>query len=194
MTTHIISLGSNCSPAIYLRDHHIREYAHPFDWAVTPFQAVLDHFENDFDSFLKQENLIFLPAVERKLIMPGLDPMYTKIDMVTPVICKKHKTLFPHDFTINGQADLLDVQQKYQKRISRLYEFLNDTSNQFIFISHAPKLVEFQKQQFAFANVEWKNDYDNWKDRLSTVLTNKFPHLKFSCMHLNEFKRQRKNL
>jgi len=49
---HVLSLGSSCFPAAYLRDRQLRCYAGPFDWIFSSPRVVSSCLQDDFESFL----------------------------------------------------------------------------------------------------------------------------------------------
>lgn len=46
-----ISLGSMCFPAKHLTHHDLHLRSYPFDWNITPFEALYNIIDNDFESF-----------------------------------------------------------------------------------------------------------------------------------------------
>jgi hypothetical protein len=46
-----ISLGSMCFPGVHLTDHGLHLRSYPFDWNITPFQALYRILQNDFVDF-----------------------------------------------------------------------------------------------------------------------------------------------
>jgi len=120
------SIGTDCSVTYYLRRKRIRRIAFPFDWTVTPIPASLELIQNNFNDFLNEENLIFLPPVKRLLFEEDGRTLKVANDYITPVVCEKYGILFPHDFSIRGRADLPDVQTKYRRRIVRFMEVITN--------------------------------------------------------------------
>lgn len=187
-----MSLGSDCSVAIYLRDHKLRSIAFPFDWSVTPMRTVIELLSSGFQNFLNEDNLIFLTPVHRKTVNDEKVQGELKPDIITPCYCKQYGTLYPHDFSERGRNDLLIVQQKYGNWINRLKILLNDKSNEFVFIANnAPTApTSWRAHQFKLVSGNtFINDFNNWKNRIKTVFKKKYPHLKYSLHTLEEFKR-----
>jgi hypothetical protein len=52
-----ISLGQECSTAAALRGLHIRTFAYPFDWIISPFNGLYDAFATKFVHFLEKDSL-----------------------------------------------------------------------------------------------------------------------------------------
>ncbi|MGV7234717.1 MAG: DUF1796 family putative cysteine peptidase [Nitrosomonadaceae bacterium] len=189
---YFVPLGSDCVVAMFLRDNNIRRLAFPFDWSVTPMQSVLHLFENNFEDFLKDENLMFLPQATRAMVLDDDDQGVLTNDVITPCYDKKYHMLLPHDFSKQGEADLSQVQAKYKKRISRMYDLLNDSNNNFTFIAgdRPTNPKSWRAQQFDLASGKpFINDYKDWKNRFTEVIKNKFPNLKYSLYDFAEFKK-----
>jgi Putative papain-like cysteine peptidase (DUF1796) len=53
----IISLGQICSVAGAMRDNGLRVIAYPFDWLVSPFPALYQALNDDFEHFLQDDSL-----------------------------------------------------------------------------------------------------------------------------------------
>lgn len=123
-----ISLGTVCPVAFVLREKNIRTVAYPFDWVVVPFYGLYRTLEHDFDNFILKKNLIVQ-------IGPNFDGV---VDTDTYFV-------FFHDFPIlndvSEQEDTVktgkiienfldfydDINNKYQRRISRFREALSSS-------------------------------------------------------------------
>ena len=138
-----ISLGGSCSPAGQLRtliERHygIRDQAFPFDWLISPFEAVYKCLEDDFNNFL---NPACLEIYQHQ--GPGW----------TGVLNTCYGLKFIHDFPTNNHPtawseddaafdgavisnflnQLYVVQAKYERRIKRFREVLAG-DNEIVFI------------------------------------------------------------
>jgi hypothetical protein len=190
---HYISLGIDCYPATQLRKKGNKTFTFPFDWCITPMNSVLYHFETDFVDFLMFDNLVYLEPIERQLVADGIDIDETIQDIITPVICMKTGSLFPHDFSINGKDDYDKVKEKYNRRITRMYDMFDSTENEFVFVAwHKPmtpkqinnswRMVTYRSVNEKFANdLSDKSIFTGWQDKLSSILNEKFPNLKYEC-------------
>jgi len=127
-----ISLGCNCHVGTYTRDNNIRAFAFPFDWSVTPFQALYHFIENDFKDFFKRENLIasskqFFTTYTQSVV----DRLrYNSFIENNPwVIDKQSGMFFNHDFSDNDANTINKYFQinhlKYTRRIKRFYTAIN---------------------------------------------------------------------
>ena len=186
-----MSLGSDCSVALYLRDEGLRKQAYPLDWCVTPMRAVINMFETDFRYILKEQNLMFLDSVHRKAINDENVEGELTNDIVTPVYCKQYNMLLPHDFSKKGRADLEFVKEKYNRRIEKLLLQLNEKGNKFTFIANnAPTAPNsWRAAQYRLVSGDtYINDFVGWKERMAVVLDKKYPELQYKLHDLKEFK------
>lgn len=49
--SYVISLGSNCIPALHLSHHRLRTFTSFFDWNVTPFESLISLIQNDYNDY-----------------------------------------------------------------------------------------------------------------------------------------------
>ena len=181
----IIPVGINCDCSLYLRSMGIRRMAFPFDWNVTPMKSVIALIENDFSEFLEKKNLIFLPPTERLLVNEDGDTVAINQDIITPVVCRKYKMLFPHDFPKSAILAFDEIKSKYVRRINKLNElFHSDTS--LIFVASAGPLNEWQNEQYVSA-LDSPVSYllNNWETKLDKVLSARYPDLEYSICTLH---------
>lgn len=107
---NVVSLGWFCSVALENQRMGLRPYSLPFDWLlISNFESVLQLLQTHFSSFLDAKNLH----------QESGDPAYY------------HDTAYGihyyHDFTADKSLEeqLPAVRQKYDRRISRLYETIS---------------------------------------------------------------------
>jgi len=181
-----IPLGMNCAPAHTLRKLGLRKSALPLDWNVTPISAAIDLIENNFEGFLDEENLSFLPSTPRLLFNEVGIELEMKNDIITPAYCKRYNILFPHDYPENHIQSIHLVKQKYNRRITKFRELLN-SSKQLIFIHSDGALNDWQLEQYKAVGSEFVNNTGEWKNTLSKTLSLKYPNLQFNCLELPEF-------
>lgn len=139
----VISLGTRCDVAMQLIHYNLRNVAYPFDWLISPFNAVYTCLEEDFKHFFNKNYL----------------NLYSHSDGVTGVKDSYYGFQFIHDFpTMNSNtSQLSDLEQdhtfmglvtsnyldyfetigeKYTRRINRFRSALSGT-NEIIFIRTA---------------------------------------------------------
>jgi hypothetical protein len=112
MEYNIITLGINCVPALILKDLGLRKYSLPFDWNVTNNMQIINCIEDDFRKFHRR--LIFI-----------LDNHW---------LMDEYGIQYPHDYPTNEDETIVEnwqnyqenVLEKYQRRIERFKNILND--------------------------------------------------------------------
>jgi hypothetical protein len=185
-----IPIGNDYSVAHYLKTVNLRSFSFPFDWCVIPVNSAIKLIENDFDDFLDKENLVFLPPCNRMLFSEnGVDLKITE-QLITPVVDKKYKILFPHDFSEKGELELPFVKEKYIRRIIRLQKILKEKSPT-NFIYNIIPINDWQSDQFKLAKVRYPQHIESDID-IKNILTS-FNNASYS-FKLNEFKKQNKLL
>jgi Putative papain-like cysteine peptidase (DUF1796) len=107
-----VSLGSWCSPVVYLKQNNLRLHAYPFDWIHLSPVTVLTLLQSEFADFLIKDNLVVIRDIQE---VTGSGHLF--------VYDKHHKIFFPHDFYSIDQ-DFTTVYEKYQRRIKRFLDLL----------------------------------------------------------------------
>lgn len=108
---HIVSLGSFCSPALELERFGYRDISYPFDWLITrSFPEVIKLIETHFEGWLSYGDL-YQKTKERNIYE---DP--------------RRSIAYVHDFNkyIPLKDQLGGVQDKYNRRIDRFYEYIQE--------------------------------------------------------------------
>ena len=111
---HIISLGFFCSVAMEIERIKRRDASYPFDWCISEFTGVIDLINNNFDNFLKYEQLMQNSSYHSHYM-------------------NQYGIQFFHDFneyqSLKEQLD--NVTKKYNRRIKRFYKTIK-TSTLFV--------------------------------------------------------------
>ncbi len=156
-----ISLGNCCKIAWFIKDTDLNSYSYPFDWFISPCDAVCDLIENNFKNFLLPQNLNNLGSYCRTT--DTFHPLHNN----SMVIDTAYDIEIRHDFIVNIpiESQLEKVMQKYQRRINRLNRALQQTN--------LP--VYLVRKQITRAQAE----------RLSTVIGKRFPLLNFTLIALD---------
>ena len=113
----IIPLGSTCSIAYQLKKLDKRKNAYPFDWVrINNFAIITSLIENNFEGFLDRESFKFDKISHCFLVKNEM-----KSYLYQTKFCK-----FFHEFNdyINDES-FYEFQQKYERRIKRLYSSIN---------------------------------------------------------------------
>ena len=123
---NIISLGGNCFVASNLKELGLRNKSYPFDWTTSfDFYSVIDLIKNNFEGFLDYNNLY----------------QYSKYKSY--YYNDKYKIGFIHDFNkyISLRLQIKKVQEKYQRRIDRFYNSIQQPT---LFIRYVVDLKDLQ--------------------------------------------------
>lgn len=117
----IVSLGFFCGIAQEVERIGLRNCSYPLDWVISDFQSVLELLQNNFEDFL---NINYLEK----------DTSENEQKDTYVVINKKYNIKFFHDFKkeYSIEEQLKDVEQKYKRRINRLYKNICNYSTLFI--------------------------------------------------------------
>jgi hypothetical protein len=115
----IINLGGDCQVAYQLYVHGLRKYALPFDTLVTPYSALQEMLNNNFEHFMTPDNFELIVNEEG----------------VKCILDKRYGTWLLHDFKLeeNFLKDYESIAEKYSRRIDRLKNLIT-TSEYPIFI------------------------------------------------------------
>jgi hypothetical protein len=186
----IIPLGVDCEISHFTRANGLRLTAFPFDWNVTPIMSAIELLHNGFADYLRPDNLVFLPPVDRLLFDENGAELQINNDIITPAVCARYRILFPHDFSRAGRQDLGTVQSKYRRRIERVTQLLNSNIH-LVFVAHYRDLNDWQKAQYQAAlGAPFSNPHRHWEAELARVLDEKFPDLSYTVCDLQSFKLQ----
>lgn len=114
-----LSLGFNCTVAYEIEINNHRHSSYPFDWIRLPFDGLCSILKNDFNGYLDANFLV-------------LDPHKLYVENI------KYGVQFHHDFSkinhlivSNWLDELGQVTQKYERRIKRFYQAINEVKQVF---------------------------------------------------------------
>lgn len=148
----VVSIGEDCACTSYLRRCNLQNFSYPFDWLTNaPIENRIDLICNDFKDFLNPEDL----EIMQKPTAFKADPKHDYYKN------NKNELYFWHDFPneTSFQSSYLKVSEKYQRRIERLY---NDIENSqkilFTWLSHTKLHSEDEIQEaYQKLNMKFKN-------------------------------------
>lgn len=149
MIINYLTIGYDCSPAAALRGLNLREFALPFDWVVSNVKSLQICFETNFENFHK--NLTFSYRKTRLIDHYGFE--------------------FPHDYPLTNMTNFeniigedvfieecgncitekwydyhSDVLNKYNRRIERFNNIINDTKPIIVLCRYSTKdVLELQE-------------------------------------------------
>lgn len=172
-----ISLGWNCNSAIYGINNSIRRKKHegyntcPFDEMLSNYKGIINCINDDFKYFCDCRYLSIITVTKDT---PELKHIYGQ----TLIINTYYNFIFNHESPGHGNLYLTqkwegginhyinnnykEFIKRYEKRINNFINYLKDTNNNITFILH-----------------RYNIDHNNIME-LQTVITNKYPNLKFN--------------
>jgi hypothetical protein len=157
---YCISLGYKCDIANALIDVCIRDASYPFDWCFTKISKINKCFETDFVDFFDRKNFVMESGYTGH-------PASDKDNGITYVHDGKFKDLMRNDEFYKKQKN------KYDRRVKRLYENLNNDNN--ILFIHIP--AENTTNDEIFKLVDTINN-KNFKANIKFIIltTNNIPN------------------
>ena len=147
-------IGVDCRVADFLRRQGLRHIALPFDWNVTPTKSAVELISSDFANFFERENMTFFEPCERQLFEERGAKLMKSKEMITPVLCVRYGMLFPHDFSIKGDLDFLDVRKKYMRRVDRFRKLVASTKN-VVLVYTLDEINEWQCSFYNKSGISW---------------------------------------
>lgn len=131
----IFSMGGSCTAAFQLKFRNLRKEALPFDWLYYKDCNTINKlslcFKEDFKNWLKIENMCELAKGEG---IPNNNLQYE--DLYTGY-------RFIHDFKKSFEQEFPIIEQKYKRRINRLYDKIK-ISNNILLVLDTPVSVDFE--------------------------------------------------
>lgn len=119
----VISLGNDCQPAHWIRTFTKQTEAYPFDWLITPPDALVDLIEHGPESLFYD--------------VSQFEDLHEKRPSNTTVKHKRLGIVFFHDFPPNhGLGALAQVQSKYRHLAARWQQSLVQLNVNVLFIRH----------------------------------------------------------
>ena len=189
MTDIYIPIGMNCYIANFLKSKKLRLFALPFDWNISSLHMSYNVLYNDFDGFL--DNL-FIGTQTHRLLFDEDDNTKLTVSnsLIFPVICKKYNILFPHDFPNINDKTILDVKDKYNRRIQRFRHIINDPSKNIylIYCDLNNDLNEFQTSVYQEYNPKLLNLFKNNDIYIDKIKTLYEKHNNIKIISLEELK------
>ncbi len=119
----VLSLGSDCGCAAYLKEFKLRYASYPFDWLFKiSFENRIKLIENHFKDFLVKENLKYIEK-DPSAILQDSECDYYEDNL--------YGTQFLHDFISGVSFDISFqmVKEKYNRRIQRFYKNIQSAQN-----------------------------------------------------------------
>jgi hypothetical protein len=141
MTT-LISLGSDCCVSYQLEKYGYRTAAYPFDWIRSSLQNCIQLIEYNFVNFLDVTDIYYTRISENYKFLIDTNEANKEVSRGFIYKSKLYKDLeFCHDFTDEFRSGLEDIQKKYHRRITRLYDLLEKDKDNIAFIHYSAKEI-----------------------------------------------------
>lgn len=168
----IFSLGEDCGCTVYLKKFNLRKASYPFDWITNAsFEQRIDMLVNNFKDFFNIEDFELIPND------------YAKNDFYNNT---KTGFYFYHDFPKNSKLSekFLEVKEKYMRRITRLYNDINEAKNILIVWYSRDKILSDDRLKIAHEKL--KNKFKN-KEITLVILENDIDQLynKIFCKNIS---------
>ena len=144
MNKLIISLGSNCYIASYLKEHNLKKASYPFDWIFSYPEDICHMINDNFKEFLNKDNYLIKDELSKfnyhKLYKPNL-------------------RMFNHRNPYNNND-----YQYYQRCITRFINVLNKSDNLIFVLAFFENIIKNEFNHIInLNNILKKNTNNNFK-------------------------------
>lgn len=150
----IIPIGIDCGVSEMLRKYNLRNNAYPFDWIVS-YNGITKIIKNDFKDYI-----------------PDINDSIGIIEGCHNIFNHNYGTKFIHD-----KFPLKEEYEKYNRRINKFKEILNNTTDDIIFFkkghayhNHAEYKFKDDIEDVIELNNYLKENYKNLKYKIILVL------------------------
>jgi len=170
----ILPIGATCVTAHNLRKCKLQKESLPFDWIWVPsINTITELFKHNFANFFLKDNLVYIKN-------NGDADIYRDTS---------NNTEFWHDFMTGREfAEIYPkIQNKYQRRIKRTYEYINKAQSILLF-----RVVKVRKKSNKYddymyvENLQKPQDLINEVECFQQLFPNKKVELLLIYMHDNE--------
>jgi hypothetical protein len=148
-----ISLGSHCTPSLRLNQLQLRTLAYPFDWLISPFDALCKTLESDFADFFTE--LTMIENCSGAVDYDGHTFTHDWPTIVYPSINLSNVDWVPNNTIVGDwKAMIPTIAEKYRRRINR-FRNICLSEEKIVFIrfddinkTTAKKLVDLIKKKY----------------------------------------------
>lgn len=139
----LISLGADCCVSYQLRECGYRKNAYPFDWIRSSLETCMYLIEYNFSNFLDKSDIYYTRMSTNYKFLIDEQEEEKAVELGYIFKSNLYKDLeFCHDFKDSSASNLNEIQQKYSKRIIRLYDILSEESKKNpVFIHYSTKKI-----------------------------------------------------
>jgi hypothetical protein len=172
MVVYIPIGNASCSISHKLIKKNLRKNAYPFDWLCCPLSGIYKLIKNDFNNFL-EDLIICKKEVGRYLDDEG-NVNFNK-EYIYPIICKKYKFLFLHDFKNLSDLEFKNTREKYKRRIERLINIFK-SDDDIILVHDNIHLIRQNKLIYRRNNLRYLKTYDckNYLEEIKNIVLLKY--------------------
>lgn len=151
MSFNYLTLGYDCSPAAALRNLNLRDFALPFDWVISNINILEKCFYTNFENFHKK--LVFNSSKTKLIDYYGFQfPHDYPLNHMDNVENKIGEGVFGEErgkFITDKWRDCYEiVLDKYNRRIERFKNIINDTKPIIVLCRYTTRDVLLLQQLF----------------------------------------------
>jgi len=165
----IISLGSNCSPGLSLRQLNLKKETYPFDWVRSNSKIIYDvllHGKNNYINFDTINN------TNSKYYVNDLH------NNTHPNFISSHINYYGQHFTHYTNISKTELIFKFDTYLNRFFKVLN--SNKTILFIHSNEEYIYHKQ-----SRDNKIELFNYLCKINDILKTKYPTLNFTIINID---------
>ena len=167
---HFVSLGSDCSSALTLRELGLRSAAFPFDWTNSNPMIILDVLRNGWEKAITFNH----SEVPSEYGVLEFLENCIKMDEHKRKHTNQYGMGFHHYFNISSD----EVASKFNRYYRRLFDLLKSSRESILFLKTA---AEYRSSSALRAR---KDEYYGYLVGVSTFIEANFPHLDFHILNV----------
>lgn len=164
----VVSLGSNCAPALSMRILNIKSLTYPFDWIRSNSKIIYDVLVNGKEKYLTFQHSVLTDQYYISDIHYHTHPNFTK----------SHINGYGQHFTHYTDININELIQKFNNYLDRFFELLN--SNKTILFIHSNEEFIYDKK-----SRDNKIELYEYLCKINDILEVKYPNLKFHIINLD---------
>jgi len=143
-TEVVVSLGTDCTPALVARELGLRQASFPFDWLETPLDSAIELMLCRFDGFLDPSQL--------QVIRISSEDWYKPIEETAYLFQTRWKLAHHHETISGNTVDPVEI-EKYRRRCQRLMELV-DSGRKITFLRMKKYELQYDYEKWNAGNSE----------------------------------------
>lgn len=164
----IVSLGSQCNPALFLKSIKKKEEAYPFDWVRSNSKIVYDIILNGSEKYTTFNNKIN----DNKYYVYKIDQIYTRYNFP-----KTHINSYGQHFTHYKNVKPQDMINTNKRKYDRFDKLLK--SKQKVLFIHTHEEYMYDKSSRDNAD-----EFYEYLCKINDLLSEKYPQLNFTIINV----------